>query len=692
MGAPLLKVNGFDFGPYLNLQHEDGFDPLNPERIAPDFSGTPAFREGKAGVGEAVDNRAWVVPLVLEAEDRPALHRLVSQVSALLVKGATVEFAVDAAVDSISYFTLEAGRLDGAFQYYLSVHATTRATLNLWTTSHASTGTQRLVASLPQGSSAVVKFAATGLLGDANPLANLEVRVGSAIASSGRVVGWGFHPHASHNGYREATSGFAQTGATVRGASGAIGSQYTAIPVSPTTASGLSYRQFLDPPDAHIGRHRVFAIGRSGLTTPLAMYGVDRFGAVLGPTAQASQTDVSKWQLIDLGEVQVPARATGQEPVPTQYVDIYAGALSPGGINASPAFHLAGMIFMPLDYGAGILRTRGVAAGAVTLLQDTWSNYSAWPGVWKDGRTADTGQPWTRVGGYFNVPYHSNPRYKAVQAGESAGGNAAGATAFYDVASGAQYGDVSLSAEVALATYGQSFTEGASLFAPSYRASGAYAETWLKRDPGGASKGVWTRLTFGPSQTLQLFAGNGETATVLASAGIASTRASGLYLGQRHTLMIRSVGGKADVYVGTTIGASPVVTASNAMISQLGNPALRLQNGGSGAPANAFGGGPVVDLFTLTAGASPPEDIPGREYFRFESWPEQRSYRGNASVFLADTTADYRGHLPELLPVPSESPVRSSRVVVFQGEIDNMVGNDGPNIALTALERWEYLR
>ncbi len=680
MGAPLLKINGFDFSPYLNVQHEDGLDPLNPERIAPDFTGSPAFREGKAAVGQAVDNRNWTIPLVLEAADRSGLHSLVRQANQVLVKGATVEFAVDGTVDPTSYFLLENGRLDGLFQYYLSVHSTTRATLHLWTTPHASSGTQRLVASLPQGSAAAFSFPATALLGDANPLANLEVRVGSAVASMGRVIAWGLHPHPSFNGVHRATSGLAQTGATVRGASGAIGSQYTAIPVSPTSASGISYTAFLTPPEAHVGRHRVLAVGRSQLTAPVTMYAEDRFGAILGPTAQATQVDGSKWQVIDLGEVQVPGRASTQEPVPTQYVNIRAGGAIGASVVATKAFHLNTLIFLPLDYSAGILRTPGQSGTSI------YDAYSRFPDMLNGGElldnrpVSDSGHRWTKVGGYLGVYTRWGAELAAVN---SEGDGQTGATGFYDLASGGAVKDV----ELTMSNAGVG----------TVNASGAWFEGWAKRQPGLASAGVWTRITMAPSLSAALFLGDGETATRIASAAIASTIGSIIAAGQGFNVALRCIGGNAELYVATGPGqsAAPMLTGGHPGIGLAGNPALRMQSGRATqvTGVNARREGLSIGEFALAAFGAGGSDIGAREWFRFESWPQERVYQGNASVFSADRTADYRGHAPELIPVGSNTASSiPARVVLFQGEIDNVIGNDGPNVALTALERWEYLR
>lgn len=691
MGAPLLRVNGFDFSAYINVQHDDGLDPLNPDRKTPQFSGSSVFREGKAGAGQSVDNRAWTVPLVLEAANRAALHDLVRQANAALVKGAMVEFAIDSTVDPTSYFTLENGRLDPAFQYYLSVNSVTRATLRLWSTPHATTGTQRLLASVPMGSSAVLQFPATGVRGDEEALANIEVRVGSAPASAGRVVLYGMHPHPSFLAYRPATSGLAQTGATVRGASGAVGSQYTAIPVSPTGASGVAYRAYLDPPDAHVGRHRVFALGRSGLSQAIPLYAQDRFGAILGATALASQVDQGKWQMIDLGEVQVPARASGQDSVPTQYVELYGGGASGASVLASPGFHLNGLVFLPLDYSVGVLRTGGAAA-AGGAFGDNFSRYkSPVKGMLETYPNSDLGEAWSKINGGIGGGISFAERSEVFAGTYNGTAEAAfplnGATGLYALGSGAMRSDVRV------ALYGGLGNVDAVFGSPSKSCASARIILYPKMQPSAAyAKAVWS---LGPSPYLAIISGASPGAENLrASAGMPSMIASGFLEGQAQVMTVQVLSGRMDVWIGTgPLTPSPVVSASHAELGIPGNLGLQMFNGTVGVSFGFPANYPQVTRIAGQTLAGSAADTGAREYFRFESSPESRVYQGNASAFVANRLANYRGHDPRLTPIGTGAGAQGPiRVVVVQGEIDNVVGNDGADVALTAMERWEYLR
>jgi hypothetical protein len=364
--------------------------------------------------------------------------------------------------------------------------------------------------------------------------------------------------------------------------------------------------------------------------------------------------------VIDLGEITVPSRMNGQEPVPTQYINIIAGGASGYAVNASPGFHLNRLIFLPISHSAGIMRVEGVQAG--NLMFDGFSR----SGLLETVAVSDSQHQWSKVGGYFR------DNFGRLTVTDSTEGLVNGATAFYDLASGYQLFDVSAEAFVRLDT-------GSSV------ASGAWIEPWLKRDPAAASRGLWTRLTFGPTRMLQMFVGDGTSATNIASAELPTSLATGLVGGKTHKLLLRSTGGAAEVYLATAaaLPASPLLSASNAMIALPGNPALRAQRGGAGSAD-----GPVIDQLSVSKVSVDTADVSPREWFRFESYPEQRVIQGNASVFKADRIARFRGDLPRITPVGTGS----AQVILFQGEIDNVIGNDGLDGLLSVREQFTYLR
>lgn len=691
--ALVLKVGSFDFSPFLRVAHEDGMDPANPEYSEPQFGGSPAFGEGRRFAGESVDNRQHSYPLILKAKTSDALYQLVREIDAALVRGTEVEYRGGGASAS-TFFFLEAGRFDPEYQFWLDQSGRTRGTLHLWTQPRGNTGTTRQVVSEPAGSAAVMQFDATGIIGDRPALSNFEMRVGSAVASNGRVIAYGVHPHPSFNGLHSPTPGLAQAGATMRGASGAVGSQFLAIPVSPTTASGIAYTAFLTPPDAHVGRHRVLAIARSGLNVPLSIYGQDRFGAAIGATALATQTDVNKWQLLDLGEVQVPSRMPGQEPVPTQSVSLIVGGASGGQVNASPGFHLNRLVFLPLDAAAAVLGAPGLKAKDQVYFQDNFTRLTDYSSGLGAQPNAEAGGMWTKFAGYDAGPARSLEPIGQVRqiliplasrsSGLGWGLPGPNASAFFALGSGQIRADLFGQVAVGLRSLGIGHAE------PSAAAS-SYVVFYPKGRTNASSivGGIGVKLQLGPSQFLNIVSAssNGAT-TVLASAGIASTLASGLFVGQEHKLAMRVLGGQMDVWLATgAFAPSPILSASAVDGAQAGWPALGLVQGGN-VSVGVIG---VRNVLVVSA-ASPPIDIAARESFRFESYPEKRVIQGNASVFKAERIRDHRGDLPQLPPTGSPAATGPAQIVALAGEIDNFIGNDGFDFIAAAREQFTYLR
>jgi hypothetical protein len=78
----------------------------------------------------------------------------------------------------------------------------------------------------------------------------------------------------------------------------------------------------------------------------------DARGSAIGPLALARSA--TTWQVLDLGEIQVPYHPSG---IGAQTVRIRAGGAT-GSVAtpaASPAFHLNALLLLPLDIAAGIV-------------------------------------------------------------------------------------------------------------------------------------------------------------------------------------------------------------------------------------------------------------------------------------------------------------------------------------------------
>jgi hypothetical protein len=614
--------------------------------------------------------------------DTAGLHRMIQNLNGVLEQGAPVKFQMPAATDA-THFDLERGRLEPQFEYWLGRAGKLRATLRLWTRPFGHTGTSRTIAS--RAATGAVEFVATGVLGDVDALANIEVRVGSKVASTGRVIGYGVHRSASFAAIRGPSSAefVAQAGATVRGYSGALGSQALAIPVSPTGASGVALTSFLAPPGGHVGRHRLFGVMRSRLDQPVTLYARDRFGGALGPTTAASQTDATKWGLVDLGEVHVPAG--GSRGAPTQYVELVGGGASGAVVVASPALELNRLIYMPLGEAPGVLRTRG-AGGDSALYSDSFGRMISYLDLLTSKPTADSGEAWARFSGAFGlgpIGFPINPLGMLGPVASRTGGDnnrtGANASAGHALASGALVNDIQT--EIKLSLGGVS---------PSVAAASSAAILWAKSltNASTVTDGVAAKLQLGPSQFLQLLTRTAGVDTVRASAGIASILASGLYQGAQHRLVLRTTGGSADAWVATgALAALPALSASAAAVTVAGWPAVEL-NAGSNIASSVI----LIDDFAAQSVGAGASDIAGRAWFRFESHPERRTIRSNASVFDADQEAEFRGAHPQVPPVGSPGASSNARVVVFSGDPDDFLGNDLLDVRVDVTERFRFLR
>jgi hypothetical protein len=366
-----FKINSRDLEPYLRLQHDAGFDPVNAGHVEPQFSGNLALSEGMNWVKDSAGNKEWAVPLHLEAASADALTELVRDIRSDLFKGAQVEFKLEGST-SPTFFDLERGRLDETFEYFIVAHNSLRATLRLWTRPYGHTGTSRIVASTV-GTGYVVTLA-SGAIGDRDALANMRVKYGAVHAIGRDLALYAVHPQPSFPFLRRHNAVATIHGGAVTGASGAIGSQFQAIPLIPTSSEVTWVTDYLSPD--HHGRHRILAFLKHRLhpATALRVYAEDDQGNRLGPTYTASQNDAGNWTVIDLGEVVVTATALNSErAAATRTIKLVFGGASGASAIASPALHFNAISYVPADTSVGL------AAGAVGDGASRYMHFDAYP-------------------------------------------------------------------------------------------------------------------------------------------------------------------------------------------------------------------------------------------------------------------------------------------------------------------------
>ena len=312
----------------------------------------------------------------------------------------------------------------------------------------------------------------------------------------------------------------------------------------------------------------------------------------------------------------------------------------------------------------GILLTRG--AENTVFYGDSFTRLGLDEQL-KDSPQGDMGGVWNQIGGILVGDGERSMRAGAYF-------TQARATGWYSIGSGAAHSDVYAETTMRLAGSSPSAAAG----------SPALVELYAK---ARATLGVFVRFIPGPSQTLQIVSNTGGGETVHASAGIATTLASGIYQGQAHKLALRVEGATAQAYLGTTVGA-PALVANAAALGFGGGGGLRMTQ--ASAALQDTSAIKLDDVTWRGIGSSP--DIGAREWFRFESFPEPRAIQGNASIFVADRAADFRGVHPKLPAVGSPGASGPARFVVLSGEVDDFVGNDVMDVSIVARESFKYFR
>lgn len=365
MAAPHLQINQTDLSVFMRVAHEDGLDPVDNDYSEPQFSGSPAFSEGAAFVGDAVGNREISIPLFLSAESEADLHQLIRDINQELVRGASVEYA-NTAESEITYFDLERGRLDVEYQYWIARAARTRATLRLWTKPYGHTGTNRIIATTGSVAGPFTLLAAT-VLGDVDALVTLKVQTeAGGDANTGLL--YGMHPHPSHISLVRAASIVAQGVPTLIGASAAYASQARAMDLNlgAEVANAMRFTVASALTRSQVGRHRVLAPVRTRLTTPsLALSLGDHTGATAGRTVVPTHTGSQiNFGLYDFGEINF------SPSIAEQYVQINAKTPSSATALASHVLIVGGLFLLPVEHSAGgVIGASSVDPGETIVLE-----------------------------------------------------------------------------------------------------------------------------------------------------------------------------------------------------------------------------------------------------------------------------------------------------------------------------------
>lgn len=626
---------------YVRVGPGEGLGPYDPDAIEPEFSRSP-LRDGGVLANTKADLAEREYPLFLNDSSPSALRVLEQQLNRELGRapGILAQWRPPGSSQT-TYLDIEAGRFEPDYSLRRDERGWMAGVLRLWTGPYGHTATERVIAT-GAGSGVLLQVAVPTIIqGDAPGLLDVRVTAGNTVPSQGRRVAFSVLPHPSYSAdFPAASIGDRQTGATLVGLSGAHGSQYLGLPVSPTGASGIAAMVPLPIPSVYAGRNRVFMLAKSRLNSGVNVRMFDPFGNALGPTAVA--TALENWGLLDMGVLNIP---DGQ--VPTTYkLPIQAGGASGNTVVASPGLHLNAVFLLPEDSTVLVNDTGAVAP---TLAGD---DFAADGNL--TGQADDHGNTWRLARSQASVSLTNENGGAQPPATASHAGNYIDR----DVQNCDTIGQFTLAA------------------AP---ASGG--KMVVRRDVN-ASYYIDAAYQHTPSKNLSLISVAAGATTLHASQALAS-----LALPDNHYLTLRTVGGQAHVTLRRADGATlflagptgvtvASIGASHANLSQYGNPGLRVND--TEADRSRF-----LD-FAITS--IPSGNLAARDVYRFNAPGGQITRNPSGLDITAYLEGKARGAIPKA-PAPT-----APRVVALVAPVDEGVGNDLLSVEVRARERFTFAR
>jgi hypothetical protein len=667
----IFKLGTLDLSSYLRVNPDDKMDPYGEPWLNPAFTETP-FADGQPLISTTVSNREQHWPLFLKdaTKLKDQLHTLIQSIQvAAGQKPLVVEWRDDGASNS-TFFDVAFLRFEPEFNFRRSQAGYGAGVLHIWVSGYGSTGTVRVVATAA-GTGIFLSVPLASVAGDAPALMDSTIRAGAVLPSLGRIVGLAPIPHPSYAALVPAASLLeAQTGATLVGASGAQGSQYLALPVSPTGgASGIACKVPLGNPTIMGGDNRVLAVVNSGIEGGVGIAAFDPYGNAMGPTAVASMS--AGWGLVDLGVCRLPT--VGFPTAPQMAIvagGIWASGQAGPGLNASPGLSINEVIVLPDKNLSLVLESR--SAGSY-LSRDSWSD----SGNYLVNRVDAYGHAWTPALNHA----HSN-----TGEGEATGG------APYSAVGKVQYrfnGQVGTTLAMDADRVADVLSDAMTIEAgPWFATPGGHLEEVRLFKDVRASQFVQARLSATGFLALEAATG-GAAGNVLAS--LSATLSAGV----QYTMALQVQGPKAfvtfarldggPVFVGLLGGSAAFASigvASNAAVAGAGAPALAITSP-SVAAGNAYGPRLYAPWLVTPVGAA---NLAAYDAYRFDG-PNFDVYRtASSGVFSGQKLmAVQRGAFPKAAP-------STSSVAIVCAPFDQGAANDVVSATISLKERFFYAR
>lgn len=370
-----FKLGTLDLSSYCRMNPEDKLDPYGQPWLQPAFTETP-FADGQPLISTTVGNREQMWNLFLNEPSKDQLHALIQKINvAANQRPLQVEWQDDGA-SKPTFFDVAFLRFEPDFNFRRSQKGYAAGVLHIWVSGYGHTGTVR-VAGTAAGTGVFLSVPIGSVAGDAPALLDTTITAGAVVPVFGRIVALAPITNPSYSALIPAASLLeAQPGATLVGASGAQGSQYLGLPISPTGgASGVACKVPLQNPTIMGGDNRILAVVRSGIQGGVGIHAVDPYGNTMGATAVASMT--AGWGIVDLGVCRLPTVGFPTRPE----LSLVAGALWGSGaagpvVLASPAaLAVNEIICLPdknlvlvLEQAPGLFSSDSFPYGAVPLM------------------------------------------------------------------------------------------------------------------------------------------------------------------------------------------------------------------------------------------------------------------------------------------------------------------------------------
>lgn len=260
--AAVLTVDGYDLQPFLRVAKDDGLDPIDADRLEPQF-GEAAGGEGDPLLSLREGNAEMIWPLHVTplksgsfADTPDGMQAMMTDLNRRLRSAVLLEWRPDNVSVSTFHDVVHA-RFEPDFDYRRQQKLWCSGVLRVWAKPYGHTGTSRILATAAGSGVSVTVTPATMVAGDTFAQVTARVAGGSAPVSRGRLTGYAVVPSGRVIDIPAASITLG-AGATLMGRADAAGSQVVRGASAPRALSEVG--RVALPASQYHGRHRLLAV------------------------------------------------------------------------------------------------------------------------------------------------------------------------------------------------------------------------------------------------------------------------------------------------------------------------------------------------------------------------------------------------------------------------------------------------